>query len=964
MVQLKQLHIQNFKGFGEKTVMEFYPGIGALVGPNGCGKSNIVDAIKWGLGEQKLSELRGERMDEMIFNGAQGRSAHHYAEVELVFDNHNKLFKEYPQEEVRLLRRLYRSGEMEYAINGENCRLKDIQGLLFDTGLGRLSYAIIAQGNINKLLLSSHHDKLRLLEEAAGITQYRERQREYQRKLLKTETELKRVDAIFHELFRRRHALQKQSSASREYFKLKQQLRTLELLVAVRKLTELETQSTKLKQQRTKLETRQQTISTKVKAAREQKELALEKQNQTLHALEQQELKLKNKLALLHMEEKTVNNHCIERDAEQREHGSQLKTVTQMLHKLTAQHQAQRQTAVKINTELRQLGQRDQTLEKKLRMTEANRKARQAAMADIEQQLVASELARERIREQLDAIPDELYRKLEALLPSKVLRGEQQGKREAEHALFAKRLSNLLQLLPARVATMFTDLLKAGANTAAGKRVMTELKDFIRHELAELSDAYVALSRQDAVLIDIAGVWEKIYVRKQKLAGQLSAETQRYVKLQRNRTAEQKAFHALSAECETLRGQTVQAAAQLHECKLRQKQGEVEMAALLRSLQDGQERKERLDKLSAATAQKQSELAKHKQLLRTQERELNGQIQKLVGQLTAERRRLATSSQTLQRLNVNVGDLEQQLTKLAIQLQGINNEHVTLNTKRENLIATTAEYLEEELLKYRESLVKRRLVMSPSIQQMIAQSPAVQQQTPLNLKTLTLGELEKLLALLKGRVQNFSTINPLAEQELKDLDKEYGLVAKERLDVKAALKNLAVLEKQISSESKRIFHKAFKQIAKNFSEIIKTIFPGGTGTLSMQAHRDAERSEVQISVQPAGKLPRKLDLFSGGEKSLILIALIFAIFMIKPAPICILDEVDAALDDDNLARFLELVKRFQTKTQLLLISHNRKTFSIFDYLYGISMREGVSRLFSLKLPKQALDLKQAEQLVS
>ncbi len=897
---LKKLHIKSFKGFGDKTEIQFYEGVGAFVGPNGCGKSNIIDAIKWCLGEQKVSELRGERMEDLIFTGSSLSQPHGFAEVEMIFDNSTKIF-ELPYQEVSIKRRLYRSGEMSYFMNGLASRLKDIHGLLENTGLADLSYSIIAQGKIDKMLSADDSERIILFEEAAGIRSSRERQREYERKILRAKENLVRISDIERELGKRRAYLQVQAEESSQFYKLEQELQDIEMKRAYLEYKDILEKQLLLKKS---LGAAQEELKSSYMAVEKLQQAEIAQQNsgqnlrQSLFDWEKNKLILENTMASF-LERKQYFETSLEGyEATRNQHAGQdlavekrKNLIQRELETLKKKSIGMAQQEKNFRSHIHGFQQKLQKYQKNLSHLESTLDEEAAASTALEAEILNINLEEEKLLHEIQGQLDSWIKTFASFLQ----------KTQEEKDLLFKELKELKQA------------------KALGMSNLEKPKKKLLTWIDNVQEFLVAKKVQRSVLPEFKNL-ERVSQKKASLA------------LQKKR---------IQVKLDSLMNS--QAGHQQKLANTRKKIDETKNSLLIKN-----EESKSLSAMKSYHEKNQQELAKRQQdtLLESQQiRELleksKNQKQNAVTEIKAlsEKIKLGRKQQQSQKkpklgLAKKHDDMERKLERQRelLRKKEFNLSRIKMNIElaekdRAALIEKVKNLYHEDMLSFVKTIAKKKIVIKKGSEAALALASREASQ----------------------QFRAFKAINPIAKEELKTADTEYKTLKKERMDITNSLKNLSALNTKIELKSKKLLTKTFKVINKNFAQITATLFPQGRGHLELEYSRNPAERKAKIFVQPQGKQVKKLNLFSGGEKTLIMLALMFAIFMTRPSIFCILDEADAALDDENLSQFVKLIEKFKGKSQVLLISHNRKTFQSFEYIYGVTMRGGISKVFSLKV---------------
>ncbi len=1181
---LKALELFGFKSFAERTWFEFPPGITAIVGPNGSGKSNVVDAIKWVLGEQSVKSLRGQEMADVIFNGSSTRRPMNAAEITVTLDNTSGILP-IDTQEVHITRRFYRGGEGEYLLNRQVCRLRDLRDLLSGTGLGTSAYCVIEQGKVDILLQSSPRDRRVIFEEAAGISRYRLKKQEAQRRLERIEQSLLRLRDLVNELESRLKSLRAQAAKARRYQQYTDRLQQLRLVLAQ---VDWSAWNNRLRECREALERfrHQHSATSETLNSLESRfahlEAALANQDERLNRLEADAAQVRERIAaiqsqlehefqmlrevdvrlgrlreqwlstLVQVRLELVNHeeaekrlleaerHCQEA-AEALERIKQAdKLLEQQLQELRAQIEenrakhlqgvqaiaqleascaairAQDESAIeagnRLTLQLQELRARYEQIRQDLEQTEAQQSTEQSA-------LNACTEAWQKAQEELA----ELRRRLS-------LHREQVNEARQHHAAAAERMAILEQWERSLegVAPGTRQLLQIKETSPDGplRHLVGLLVDLIRVEWEAASLIDLALGDRsqylvaypDPELLDFlaslsgelegqAGIlwlndlppWPPL--RPINLYGQPGViarvdslvhteaafrpllerllggiwvvdHLRRALELTRN-LGTGISFVTLSGEWVGCDGVTtigprqairglVSRRSELRHLRERIAQWQTELAEqmnLLESLQ--QEVHDRETALATLAAEQQRRvqnlavlerklamLKQEQELLGTHERQLQEQLKSLAEQRIAwanelgrlENRRdeheqvRRTLEETLQDLKRQQENLELQRQGVALQLRKYQDElagrerelagrraqvaqrqqwadrarsdlnrveadfrtHESRFRQLNQAILSTemrlaAEYVVKEFLmsrlreerKTREELQAERrglLAESQQIRQALreledqihqwdlaAQQAFDQQQhvlvrlredygIELEMAQASLEEqthtdrttVEVEIEQLRRKIKTLGNVNLEALEELEQLESRYGHLANQYADLIKAKSALNRIIERINADSRQLFLETIQEVKGHFVSLFRSLFGGGHADILLEENVDPLESGVEIVARPPGKEPRSISLLSGGEKTLTCVALLLAIFRSRPSPFCVLDEVDAALDEANIDRFIKVLQDFPACTQFILVTHSKKTMTCANTIYGVTMQEsGVSKLVSI-----------------
>ncbi|HJB31294.1 MAG TPA: chromosome segregation protein SMC [Candidatus Oscillibacter excrementavium] len=1184
---LKALEIQGFKSFPDKTVLNFGEDITAIVGPNGSGKSNISDAIRWVMGEQSAKGLRGAKMEDVIFGGTEKRSQVGFAQVTLVLDNTEHIFPTMEESEVSVTRRYYRSGESEYYINRQSVRLKDVTELFLDTGMGREGYSIIGQGKIDEILSAKSGERREIFEEAAGISKFRHRKEEAERKLERTEENLVRINDKIAELELQVDPLREQAEKAKKYLVLRDELRLLEISVWLENLETLKADARKLEADFRAAEEERDRARAALDALyaegeqyserMREKDLEAERIRTESAALEDQ---IKEKESAAAVLESTIahNQENIDRSA------AELAEADSRAGGLARQAEEQEARVAEIDRQIGALhGALDDLLQQAQAMaeqaggaqTEAERLRGQEAMAvataaDARAELAAAAAEREQIAERREAAErdkaaaeeqlqsarqeaKENRRRLEDardeaeaaanVITGHSLRMEERKKRAAaaserrvQLTMDAGALENRRRLLTEMEKEYegFSKAVKLVCHGQSGLRgihgpvanlVKTDGKYSLAIEIAlgaglqnivvdREEDAKAAihyLKQRDggrATFLPLTAIrGEELRERGVEnefgfvgLASRLVAFDPKYQNiifnlLGRTVVAEdldcgiamarkyRNAFRIVTldgqvinrggsmtggstsrsagvlsraAELERLTAKSAAMQAKLAEAKQAEEDTARELAAsqyeletaeaqrrqaedevlrlegtkgqydlLLRSLEENVENLTgeleslagRLEDNAARSAAAQAEIEKQEAAAaeaRAQaEAALSGQTELLeksgalaeeisakksdLAALTAERDATARSAADLRALcadlsgdraqkeqmvetyrrniaeaEAEIGRLKASLEALASQggtfrqrLAAINDEKNALEAER-TAKNRAGQEMNENLLNLERAVAKldqRRATSAMEEKQILdrlwehyelSHSDAQAQRIELE----SVPKANRRIGELKRDIAALGTPNIGAIEEYDRVNTRYTYLTDQRNDVEKAKGELETIIGEITAEMTKIFAEQFKLLSESFQTTFQELFGGGQAKLELEDENDILGCGIEIKAQPPGKTLKTISLLSGGEKAFVAIALYFAILKVHPTPFCVMDEIEAALDDANVTRYARYMRTLAGRTQFIVITHRRGTMEEADVLYGVTMQEqGVSKILTINLNDMAKELK-------
>jgi len=1181
---LKRLEIQGFKSFAEKTEIEFNGGVTGVVGPNGCGKSNISDSLRWVLGEQSAKTLRGSKMEDVIFSGSAKRKPLGFAEVTLVLDNKDESLP-IDYSEVSVTRRVFRSGESEYYINRNSCRLKDIRELFMDTGVGKDGYSIIGQGRIDEILSSKSEDRRNIFEEAAGIVKYKTRKEEAEKKLEKTKDNLTRINDIVNELGNQIEPLSKQAEKTREFLKLSDRLKNLELNIFIRDID-------RLKEEITQLDTQKSVIIEQLNSNEEKRNELEKKYNKVKLEIDKMEESIEN-----------IQNLMYSTQSQLEKNESELKLNSEKTIFL-------KKEAIRNDSEIKRLQDEIDKIETQKKQTEVYKKEIESNVNILNDELTSINEDLNRLNAEIEFKEKHIEEKKGDLIQFLNKISDKKSK--------INSLNSFNQSIEKRISQVqfeIDDLTKQGEvnekNLSNTSREIEKLKE----NLVKLNDDKIEKSKQEDILIKkYESVQIKINSLKEKIQGNISN-----YKLLKEMKDEYEGFHksvkkALMACKNNInlgRGTHGVVAELISVDKEYEKAIEVSLGASLQNIiTDNQEDAKKIinylkaNKLGRVTflpisainsrtlssSEKRflsepgvigiaselisfdnkyrgifeyllgrviivktlddgirlSKLSNYKFKIVTitgdtlnpggsmtggsynnntnllgRERQIKN-LEKLIKSLGDEKEQELTELSNIKHqidlIKLEINKIESSISSLKLELAKLDNkceQYVDAREKNNNLINrytleknklvkereesehnisilqdeleklnakndTTQDDIEEQLKYFEKQKVEKDILQNKAIEKRVKLATlqqelksiidTIQRQEDEKLKMLNeisikevekedsikeissinesfsileenrkkyseqileydtklnelkidknnfmqsfyaeqekmnnmnkmINELQKSInsvevkrekysmqlenintrmwedydmtyqmALsfkqnidsitkvqneirsIKNSIKNLGNINLDAIEEYEKLNERYNFIQLQKEDLINAKESLNSVIKDMDTKMKEQFIENFLVIKEHFSEIFTKLFGGGKADVFLQDEDNILTSGIEIIAQPPGKKLQNLSLLSGGERALTAIALLFAILKTKPTPFCILDEIEAALDDANVYRYAEYLKEFSNETQFIVITHRKGTMESVDSLYGVTMEEeGISKLISVKL---------------
>ena len=1185
---LKALEIQGFKSFPDKTVLNFGEDITAIVGPNGSGKSNISDAIRWVMGEQNSRQLRGAKMEDVIFGGTEKRRAMGFAQVTLVIDNTEHIFNR-DEAEVAVTRRYYRSGESEYYINRQSVRLKDVNELFMDTGMGREGYSIIGQGKIDEILSVRSDDRREVFEEAAGISKYRHRKEESERKLQRTEENLVRINDKITELELQVEPLRKQAETAKKYLVLRDELRTLEISVWLENLQ-------KLKADRLKLQADFETAQADQKKAQDELDRVYAQAEECSRLLHENDCAAEEKRGRISALESAIGEHesaaavarttaqhhaeTIERmDREMSESRSRTESLHEQMQAMARRMEEIDASARTLENEVEALceemrGSSDAAAAAAAQLEQLRRREAQevAGAAQAQAELSAITAGSDEIAQRTAELTEELAQSEEKLTQTRreaaqnekellsareeeqaaaniigghslKMEGRQRRAKESieqknQLSLQEKTISDRIRLL-SEMEKEYEGFSKAVkiVMRAAEARTLSGIHGPVGNLIHTDKDCSVAIE------IALGGALQHIVVDtkndgknaigllKQRDGGRatfLPLDTIRGRSLRENGLENEYGFVGIASElvrCDgrygsvienllgatvvvedldcgiqmakrhdnrfrivTLDGQVINAGGsmtggsvsrnagilsrsgeleQLHK-KLKKIQSQLQDATLLaesanRELQKAQYelevardqqrqandrvltlegRKNHYDMLIESLEQQQESLRIQKENLQKRSTDDAGRmdtIRRTIADFTVRAKETREEIEILQRrqetARQGLGEMTDRLTEKKAQqaalsaegesarrsmedlsrlresLEGEHTDRESLRAQMEQAMAQARAEEERQLQEARElrgGIQEHRQALQKLSEEKMALETRRSQTDRLS-RTCndTLLNCEREVTRLEGKlngsaleekqildklweryelshsdaqalrielesvpkatrrigelnreIKGLGPINIGAIEEFDRVNTRYTYLSDQRNDVEKAKEELLGIIEEITKQMTEIFAAQFEILKQSFQETFLELFGGGRATLELEDENDILRCGIEIKAQPPGKQLKTLSLLSGGEKAFVAIALYFAILKVHPTPFCVMDEIEAALDESNVVRYARYMRRIAGKTQFIVITHRRGTMEEADVLYGITMQErGVSTVLTANLNELSKEMK-------
>ena len=893
-MKLSQIQMTGFKSFRNETTIRFGDGITGVVGPNGCGKSNIVDAILWVTGEGLASQLRGSQMEDVIFAGTSAFSPSSFAEVNLTFEKDEGEWPEHFQSsELIISRRLNRGGDSKYFINGEHCLLRDIQEIIMDTGA--MGFSVVEQDTIAQITTSKPEQLKALIEQAAGTAKFKNKKRLAQNKLKDTCQNMLRLEDVLREHTKQLKRLEKQAQQTHVYKELKEKITHVELYV---------------------LKTRYNEVVQKLKS-----------HTDVLKELSVQEGKSQKDLESLQTQSRDVRSQSEKKYSHLRK---ERETLRKQLEEVS-QHE------VKVE-KLKSLIESDaeNLSEWQVRIVEC-----QSAIKHKSQEIEKIKIQADTYKNKISSFQLDLEKKTAQLEQKKlqyslIQKSQKEGQSERDaHLKKELKEEEVLKNLKKEMKTAIQNI----------KNLQQEFqeKEIVYSELENIVSNFQKKIKSDKMLC--AELEEEVCSLSDNINKLVQKERQTYSKKIITQETEQEKINFLIAQSEDRYSKFKEESSALQLSNTREEEKYNKFLESREKLKAGIDHAQ----LSSVSLQKDLKTCYYQvELLNKSIDELSKQVVNL-----SER-----SSQNKERIDVNQKALHQAESFLTAGRK-IYEEQVKAGEVYEKDYQDQVSYYKDledqisELSQKLHQISEQKHLSEVEKEALIVEKRNLEEKTLENYQTPLHGIQEsgsapkevKSLGLMKDQLSKIGQVNLLALSEYEELNKEHQDLQRQFSDLEVSKKELEQAIEEMDRISTKKFKKAYDEVNVRLTQVFKAVFGGGEASLSL-----VENEGVEILACPPGKKLKSLKLLSGGEKSLTALCVVFSLFLVRPAPFCVLDEVDAALDDSNVLRFNTLAVEMAERCQVILITHNKHSMKACHRLYGVTMEEkGITNLLSVEM---------------
>lgn len=914
---LKSLEINGFKSFPDRTHIDFSDGITSLLGPNGCGKSNIVDSIKWVLGEQSTKTLRAGSMQDVIFNGTDTRKPLQMAEVTLTIDNENhNLPTDVP--EIVIRRRIYRTGESEYYLNGQRCLLKNIKELFMDTGVGKSAYSILEQGKIDQILSNKPEDRRYIFEEAAGISRFKAKCIEAQNRIARADEHIAQLLTTVAETKRTYERTKNQAMKAMQWEELNQRAFDLDVDSSLVRLDTFLKLKDMREQKKSDAEKRKEELKAKLETFDDDITLSSEEVNSVREEVRALELKVNS-------DEVAIQGICDMISTLEDNYRSYIEDMNSSESRCQAMaNEIDRYKSEKMEAE-DQLAQYEDSLEEKenqLKYTQLQLDKTHNEIRELNDNIQKAEDGNARLDDELLMLSGELKSVIEELIAQV---DENTGteysamRRDKANDELVEKIHALGESIKGRLS--FITTLPSGVEYS---RDIAQ-KDYSKllSELDCLISLFNEYKSSIPPVVDMLLSPEGLMSKKRSVEAKEKAareEMERNKKIisdgrvsvgmkQLDIQAFQTTIASIKEHIGSLRSYVTAGKDKLKTYDRQILQKELDLEDERKKSEIARSRVHEIGERIKAKDNEKATLSEEIRNLRAKMEETNGKLNEKFSALASKRKE---KDDTFNAYNAAQREYESQSMFIENTEQSIKDVYVNFFDKHARNLNEFEERMNEPLSD--EETLRR--------------------------------EFEEV----QKKIQALGSINHLAKDEFDQAEDQYKFYTKQLDDYNKAKADMESVLKEIEDKSVELFLDSYKTISNNFQAMFKRLFGGGNAELRLVDEENVLTSGIEILAQPPGKSKATLSLLSGGERSMTAVALLFATYEVKPSPFCILDEIDAALDDRNIGYFLDVLQDFARDSQFIIITHNKHTVTGGSSMLGVSQQEaGVSTAVAYRI---------------
>lgn len=973
---LKRIELQGFKSFADKTVIQFDQDITGIVGPNGCGKSNVNDAIRWGLGEQSVKSLRsGTNMSDIIFSGSEYRKPVNMARVTLVFDNSTRVFDS-DFDEIEITRQILRANnEASYFINKTPCRLKDINDLVMDTGLGKDSLSIITQGNISSFADAKPEDRRSLFEEAAGVAKYKKRKKVSLSKLEQTKENLDRLQDILDELERQIGPLEKQAKKAEKYISLREKLSKIEISVLVEDIDQYNEKINQINKELFDI----QAMHTSENAELLKQETRLESIRKEMYALDKQINELQGKYTKAMEENYQLERRKIEQDEKRKymlkvaDKKARQKEIQAMLEEARFEYQDRHQRLMQTQQDLN--NRRNIVNDLKTKISKARYESDQA------NNILTQLQNRRQVLENMMKQPFAHQQGVRSVMQAKnSLSGVYGVVSELLIAHTDKALAvnaalggSIYQIITkneadARNAISFLKRNRSGRATFLPLSVCHPRK--MNEQVITIASTSPGFLGFASECVDCKEIFDPV---KERLLGNvIVVDTLQNA----NETAKRLRY---AYKIVTLDGDIVHTGGSMTGGVTKNQSTPVTMRQELDTINskiEGQKIKansclnetdiltQKLQKENDAIVTLQIELAKLENIYATKKAKYDSILAEYqeLGVDIEENAELAQDD-----LVVQMSKMHAVLDSLSLEIQSLRQSRFDKGNDAEQLenqirlVRREMNSKQSQIHNYEMEIVKVKTQLENALNRLSTDYEMTYEYALTKKEDVEIESAKEEVIQLRQAISRLGNVNLDAPNEYKEVKERFDFMTSQKEDLEKASQQILAAIDEMDQTMISQFTEMFNKINAELDGVFKAMFGGGRASLSMVDPDDVLNTGIDIDVQPPGKMVKNIQTFSGGEKALIAISVLFAILKARTMPLCIFDEVEAALDQANVERFARYLSHYRGQSQFIAVTHRPGTMEQCDTLYGVTMqKDGVSKVLKVQL-KDAVHIAKEEE---
>ncbi|MCI7035852.1 MAG: AAA family ATPase [Spirochaetia bacterium] len=928
---LKSLEIFGFKSFADRTRIDFADGITALLGPNGCGKSNVVDAIKWVLAENKSKNLRAESMADVIFNGTEQRPALSVAEVTLTIANENGLLP-MQESEIAIKRRIYRSGENEYFINGEQSTATKVRQLFMDTGVGKAAYSVMEQGKIDQILSSKPEDRRYLFEEAAGISRSKADVIEAERELERTKANLAQIEIGLAETKRNYETLKAQSDKTTKYRKLQDDKFNYELDIQLLRLKDFEQNKARNDENRKLAEKKRDEADRDIKeiystlnentekVSKLQEQVTVKTQEQIRIGAEyngKQQL-----LKQLHDQQSQIKEKIGQIE-------NRIKNIEERIDECNEDIDSQNFDLHEKNKKLEDIKKNIESFIQNIQMSSAQIDDNNKIIGTNGGMIINLNQKRQELQKNLAAITEDIVTELDAKLKDAGYSSQanKKAKEELDYSLekikvFVNGRSNIFKDFASLPSHSEKDSAKMGTDAVTAFDDLLKMFDSLKEKLENYTKTTPAF-------IDDFLSPEGIITKKRGIDSEIEDNLNQIDQLQEKSRELEKINSELEKKIkefnETLSGLKVNQAAmvqQILNCEQLISNLKKSLASEEASL------KEQKDELYEETKRRE-DLVEQIEDAEESIAELQRKGEKITEELNDLDKQIAECNNKVSGKQNALQKRQEELKKYQTQLEKYNFDIGQNDIEIKNVKQNFQDNYSRDLMEFEERMYK------------ITETPSA---------------IKEKLVSVKQKIQELGSVNFMAVEQFAEEKERYERQQASYKDTQDTLEKLVRVSEEIRTKSTEMFLDTYNKIRKNFHNMFRRLMDGGRAELRLTDPSNVLTSGIQIYAQPPGKKLSDISLLSGGEKTMTAVALLFATYQVRPSPFCLLDEIDAALDDKNVSSFVSTLRAFGNISQYIIITHNRKTVQGASTMLGVTMEDsGITKIIQIRLDEDTLN---------